>query len=459
MKRLLLFSEDSGLRSQVKSVLGREFRLSFDSNRQRVTELAARKQCDLVVLDLESCPASDRFEFLDELRRRDLPVAIITAAGNDPDRGVTAMQLLDRGIQRYCRKPLSTPDLSRLVRETFDNKPLADELRGPAPDALPAGCGQLIGSSAGSLMIYDLIRRVSNLDAFVLISGETGTGKELIARAIHSLSNRGKNQFVAVSCGAIPETLIEAELFGSERGAFTGASSLRTGYFEEAAGGTLLLDEIGELSQHTQVKLLRVLQQREFSRLGSSKSIPLRARVLFATNRNLKQMVAEGSFREDLYYRLNVVGITSEPLRNRPAEIPQLAEHFLSRYARAYGKNTAWIEPEAMTLLSDYAWPGNVRELENMIQSAIILSDDDTIRVASLPEEIRQLASKPSRRSLQWTSFEGQLQDYKIKLAMDAVKECAGNKTLAAQSLNISRTYLHRLIREPGEDGLTLKVA
>ena len=327
------------------------------------------------------------------------------------------------------------------------------------------GCGELIGSSPVSQAVYDLIRRVADLDAFVLITGESGTGKELIARAIHSQSHRKQKRFVAVSCGAIPEPLIEAELFGCEKGAFTGASARRMGYFEEAGDGTLLLDEIGELSRHTQVKLLRVLQQREFSRLGSSKAIPLAARVVFATNRDLKRMVAEGTFREDLYYRLNVVGVHSRPLRERREEIPQLANHFLVRYARQYRNPATRIDPDALALLTEYAWPGNVRELENTIQSAIVVSDDDTIRVTHLPEEIQQTDLELSsglqsvNEDLQWSSFERQLHDYKVKLALDAVKGCHGNKTLAAQSLNISRTYLHRLIRDTGDDCPVLKVA
>jgi transcriptional regulator with PAS, ATPase and Fis domain len=262
-----------------------------------------------------------------------------------------------------------------------------------------------------------------------------------------------------LSCGAIPESLFEAELFGSEKGAFTGSSARRIGYCEQAGAGTLFLDEIGELSPHAQVKLLRVLQQREFMRLGSSTAVPLRARMLFATNRNLKQMVAAGEFREDLYYRLNVIRIHSQPLRNRADDIPQLAEHFVRTYAPAYGKSITGIRPEAMALLREHGWPGNVRELENVIQSAIILSDGEDIVASNLPEELQQTRTSVLNDALEWISFEDQLSEYKTRLAVAAVEKCNGNKTLAAQNLNISRTYLHRLIREPGEDGLTLRVA
>lgn len=435
--------------------------MSVDSSRDRVTDLVLHDKCDVVLLDLECCPADDPFGFLEELQNLDLPIVVVTA----DDSRKTALELLSRGVQSYYGKPVALQELRIAVRQAHEHAGLKRELAQRREQSTRAsGCGQLIGSSAGSQLVYDLIRRVANLDAFVLITGESGTGKELIARAVHSLGNRKQNQFVAVSCGAIPESLIEAELFGCEKGAFTGASARRAGYFEEAGNGTLLLDEIGELSHHTQVKLLRVLQEREFTRLGSGKAIPLTARVLFATHRNLKRMVGEGTFREDLYYRLNVIGIQSQPLRDRRDEISQLAQHFLTKYVRAYRKTAARFEPHAMALLTEYAWPGNIRELENVIQSAIVLSDDETIRASNLPEEIQQtdlkcLDVRSHDDTLQWASFEEQLRDYKVKLATEAVKGCNGNKTLAAQSLNISRTYLHRLIREPGEDCPDLKVA
>jgi transcriptional regulator with PAS, ATPase and Fis domain len=322
-----------------------------------------------------------------------------------------------------------------------------------------SGCGEMIGSTSAARAVYDRVRRVASLDAFVMITGESGTGKELIARAIHSTGNRSAEPFVAVSCGAIPESLIEAELFGCEKGAYTGALARRTGYLEQAGRGTLLLDEIGELSHHTQVKLLRVLQQREFVRLGSSDTIPLRARVLFATNRDLRAMVDGGAFREDLYYRINVVGIHSRPLRDRRDDIPALAQHFLSKYARIYGKEVNRISPDAMWLLNEHTWPGNVRELENVVQSAMILTDEDCVTAAHLPETLQREAVPGTSDDLRWASFEEKLREYKTRLAMEAVEECNGNKTLAAQSLGISRTYLHRLIRDPEEGGLSIHAA
>lgn len=252
--------------------------------------------------------------------------------------------------------------------------------------------------------------------------------------------------FIAVSCGAIPETLIESELFGHEKGAFTGSTGSRAGYLEQAGEGTLLLDEIGELSLTTQVKLLRVLQEKEFSRLGNSKPIPLKARVLFATHRNLAQMADLGRFRRDLFFRVNVMTINVPPLRERTEDVPLLARHFLTAYAAEYQKAVHDIRPAAMELLVEYPWPGNVRELENVMQGAIIRCDHDVISVVDLPEHFQQFAEVPGEEE-EDGSFDNILRQFKIDLAHKALSECGGNKTLAARKLRVSRTYLHRLIR------------
>ncbi len=299
--------------------------------------------------------------------------------------------------------------------------------------------------------VYSLILRVSNLDAFVLIQGESGTGKELVARAIHNLSDRAKSPFVAVSCGAIPETLIEAELFGHEKGAFTGANSAREGYFEQAGAGTLFLDEIGELSLHTQVKLLRVLQEREFCRLGGNKLIPLRSRLLFATHRDLGKMVEEGTFRQDLLFRIDVLKIEVPPLRERRDDIPVLARHFLNTYSTAYHKSVSEIHRSAMGLLQAYDWPGNVRELENVIKRAVILSESETIEPEVLPENLRSRPALAVISRVESDSFEERLKEYKVRLVAKAVEESNGNKTLAARKLSITRAYLHRLLRQGAE--------
>jgi DNA-binding NtrC family response regulator len=368
----------------------------------------------------------------------------------------TAFELVRSGAFGYTRRPPSVRDLKTMLSracETFALKQQLYSVQHRIEE--PGTCDHIIGSSPSMLRVYQLVRSVTNLNAAVLVTGDSGTGKELIARAIHNLGSRANKPFVAVSCGAIPETLIEAELFGHEKGAFTGTVGAREGYFEQAGDGTLFLDEIGDLSIFTQVKLLRVLQQMEFSRLGSSKLTPLRARLIFATHQDLVKLVAEGKFRQDLYYRINVMRIDSPPLQDRVEDIPLIARHFLRHYAGVFQKPMDEIEPDALEMLRGYAWPGNVRELENVLQRAIILAPGRAVRAEDLNlnnheqeedtgafDEVVDIADyQPT------SSFERQLRDYKIRLAVSAVREANGNKTLAARSLSISRAYLHRLLR------------
>lgn len=450
MIRLLLHSHDVGLNAMFTPILGTEFSLFLERRTERVREIISHGQCDVLIMDLDpnSRPIPHQLEFFDEIRDGDVPVIVMT---QDENREI-AMEMVQRGVHNYIGKPPALPELKIIIRRAHEYAVLERELEDTRLRLRPAGCDRLIGMSAPSREVYDLVRRVADLEASVLITGESGTGKELIAHAIHNLSNRKGRPFVAVSCGAIPETLVEAELFGAERGAYTGAATKRKGYLEEAGNGTLFFDEIGEFSPHAQVKLLRVLQEREFSRLGGSQMIPLKARLLFATHRNLLEMVGAGTFREDLYYRVNVVGIRSPALRNHTEDIPILAKHFLKKYSRDYQKTINGFTPNAMSLLLEYEWPGNVRELENVIQGAIILSDNDIIRAHHLPKALKHPELLALGDPLPGASFEEQMQDCKLKVAHKAIQECKGNKTLAARSLNISRTYLHRLIRDPAED-------
>jgi DNA-binding NtrC family response regulator len=449
MIRLLMYSQDINLPALLAPTLGSEFSVFFERRMDRIREIISKGQTDVLILDLDSSayPIQQQLGFFDEIRGFGVPVVVMT----DDDGRATAMDMVQRGVYNYIRKPPALPELKIIVRRAHEFAILKQELEDVRRRLPPSGCDQLVGSSARSQVVYDLVRRVANREASVLITGESGTGKELIARSIHNLGNRKDRPFVAVSCGAIPETLIESELFGAEKGAFTGSASRRKGYLEEAGNGTLFFDEIGECSAHTQIKLLRVLQEREFFRLGSSQPIPLQARLLFATHRSLLEMVEEGTFRQDLYYRVNVMGIKSPPLRDHTEDIPQLAQHFLEKYSRICQRTMTRIAPAAMSLLLEYEWPGNVRELENVIQSAVVLSDDDTIQARDLPSTMQHPDLLGVGDSLPGASFEEQMQDYKIKLAHRAIQECKGNKTLAARSLHISRTYLHRLIKDPGE--------
>ena len=459
MIRLLLFSHDTAFRVVLQSALGGDFQLHIEGDPDMARTFAMQRRCDVVILDVAAADAAEHLDLFEEVRQFRIPVVVMTG-----DEGrETAAELIQKGAHGCCRRPPVVTELKTAVRRAYEYGMMKRDLEqighraAAAAPALPEGCDQLIGSSARLRHVYDLIHRVARLDASVLVTGESGTGKELIARALHNLSDRKLAPFVAVSCGAIPETLIEAELFGCEKGAFTGAVNSRRGYLEQAGRGTLFLDEIGELSPHTQVRLLRVLQEKQFSRLGSSAVMPLQARVVFATHRNLAKMVEAGDFRLDLYYRINVMGIRMPALRDHSEDISVLARHFVEKYAAEYRKPVAAIAPGAMTLLVEHQWPGNVRELENVIQKAIIVTDEDTIGPEHLPENLQQPDLLGVGDALANATFEDQLRDYKIRIAQKAIEDCRGNKTLAARSLNISRTYLHRLIREPEE--ITLQVA
>jgi DNA-binding NtrC family response regulator len=453
MIRLLLYS-DSKLQDVLAVTLGPGYSVLVESSKDKVKRLLAGDRVDVLIVDLDSSNSAltEELAFLADIKGSRVPIVVMT----DDDRRSTAMELVGRGVYDYFRKPPSIVDLKFVVGRAYEHATLKRELD-RAKDKLrrASTCDQLIGSSGRAQVVYDLIRRMADLKAFVLITGESGTGKELVARALHNLGSRAKLPFVAISCGAIPESLIEAELFGYEKGAFTGASDARVGYMEQAGEGTLFLDEIGELSLHTQVKLLRVLQQREFFKLGGSRAIPLKARILFATHRPLAQMVREGTFRQDLFFRVNVLKIEIPSLQERVEDIPMLANHFVATYAAAYGKNVHEIDPAAMELLLDYEWPGNIRELENVIQSVVVLCEGYTIRAEDMPKALQR--SSPATMldpdaSVEAQSFEERLRDYKIKLATQAILDCNGNKTNAARRLNISRAYLHRLVRSDPEE-------
>jgi len=453
MTKIGLYSEDRTLHSLLSSALGKNFEVYLEPDEEELDALVAADGCDVMLLDLHSNENTlqTRVDSARRLIAANVP-AILMA---DDSLRSTAFELVRNGAFGYCRRPPSIRDLKTMLSRAVETSSLKQQLYSVQhPIEEPGRCDRIIGSSQSMLNVYQLVRSVTNLNAAVLVTGQSGTGKELIARAIHNLGSRANKPFVAVSCGAIPETLIEAELFGHEKGAFTGTVGAREGYFEQAGGGTLFLDEIGDLSLFTQVKLLRVLQQMEFSRLGSSKLVPLRARLIFATHQDLAKLVAEGKFRQDLYYRINVMRIEAPQLQERVEDIPLIAHHFLRHYAAVFQKPMERIEPEALDMLQTYSWPGNVRELENVIQRAIILAPGNVMRA-------QDLNLKPVERDedgslddvvdigdyLPAGSFERQLRDYKIKLAVAAVRENNGNKTLAARSLHISRAYLHRLIR------------
>ena len=436
--------------------LGRDFHVLSEPNHGRLTKILREGQLDVLLLDLDSefANVDQQVKFFEEVCASETATVILT---DDPARPA-ALDLMTRGAHSYCRKPPALRELKTMIRRAAEHTVMRRQLdarRGngfaTTATAEPLRCDGLVGSSAQMRSVYDLIHRVANLNASVLITGDSGTGKELIARSIHNLGDRSKTPFIAVSCGVIPETLIESELFGHEKGAFTGTTGTRIGYFEQAGQGTIFIDEIGELSLQTQVKLLRVLQEREFTRLGSGRGIPLRARVIFATHRDLSRMVTEGTFRLDLFYRINVMSIKAPALGSHPEDIPALVEFFVRQYSDIFQKRITGIAPHTLALLQGYDWPGNVRELENVIQSAIICANTEVIEPSDLPERFHEPDLAGDIELPQVGSFERLLRDFKVKLATKAIEDCKGNKTLAARSLNISRAYLHRLIRLPEE--------
>jgi DNA-binding NtrC family response regulator len=446
MIQIGLLTEDCALQPLLSSALGKDFNVQNVSDDASVGRLLQAAECDVVILDMSSSNRSvkERMECAGAILALQVPAVVMA---DDTLRSV-AMELVRTGAFGYCRRPPSIRELKALLCRASETSVLKRHIQTTEPPVdVMKSCDRMIGSSAQMRQVYQLVHRVANLNASVLVTGESGTGKELIARAIHNLGSRVERPFIAVSCGAIPETLIEAELFGHEKGAFTGTVGSREGYFEQAGDGTLFLDEIGDLSLYTQVKLLRVLQQMEFSRLGNNRLIPLRARLIFATHQDLNKLVAEGKFRQDLFYRINVMRIPSPALAEHPEDIPQIAMHYLRHYSQLFEKPMEGIEPEAMVMLQSYTWPGNVRELENAIQRAIILAPGQSVRPEELPLNMHGDKIIDISEYNPEGSFERQLRDYKVKLAMDAVRDNNGNKTLAARSLGISRAYLHRLIR------------
>lgn len=330
-----------------------------------------------------------------------------------------------------------------LLRE---NERLRQELEGRS------GSWNIIGKSREMQIVFDQIAQVADSPSTVLIHGETGTGKELVARALHYGGSRSGGPFVRVNCAALPETLIESELFGHEKGAFTGATASRKGRFEQADGGTIFLDEIGDISPLMQVRLLRVLQEREFERVGGNRTIKVDVRVVAATHRDLYELVRRGTFRGDLYYRINVFPIILTPLRQRPGDLPLLAEFFLKKYATTAGKEITGFSPEVLDLFAGYDWPGNVRELENCIEHAVILTDGPLVMPAYVPSFLRGGLARPDRRMPTDVDYKTMVEEFERGILAAALKETGGNLTRAAQKLRTTPRVVSYRVRQLGID-------
>jgi two-component system response regulator PilR (NtrC family) len=447
--RILVVDDERSMREMLEIFLGREgYEVAgYSSASDALADLAEDQNFDLIITDI-NMPGLTGLDLLKTISQfeKDIPVIMITAYGS-PDSAVEAMKL---GAVDYITKPFRIEEIKARISAVVERRKLAEEnieLHRLLDQQF--GFENIVGKSDGMQRVFEITRRVGPMDSTVVISGDSGTGKELIARALHHHAGGRKGLFVSVNCGALVETLLESELFGHRKGAFTGADSDRRGLFETATGGTLFLDEITEPSSSLQVKLLRAIQEREVVPVGGTTPVRVDVRIIVATNRDLSEEVQAGRFREDLYYRLNVIHIQIPPLRERTEDIPLLVEHFLGRMADRQGRAFSSVAPEAMKHLMEYNYPGNVRELENIVERAVALGDGESLTVDILPDEV--VRAPTSRISTEVALDEGQdldslLEDYERRLIESALHQTGGNRTRAAEVLGVSfRSLRYRL--------------
>jgi DNA-binding NtrC family response regulator len=392
-------------------------------------------------------PGKSGFDILTASRglNPDMPVILITAYANIS----TAVEAVKQGAFDFIAKPFTSEQLRIAIERAMRQKTLTDENK-QLKEQLKASSmiDEIIGKSPAIQEVIEVIKRVSQTDANILITGESGTGKELVAKAIHARSIRKPEPFIPVDCAALPENLLESELFGYEKGAFTGANTSKPGLFETAHGGTLFLDEISEIPMTMQAKLLRAIQERQVRRLGSNKFISIDVRIISATNREIKKSILEKIFREDLYYRLNVIHISVPPLRERRGDIPVLALHFMDRFAVLNKKDIKSISPDAMEVLERYSWPGNVRELQNIMERAVVLCNADKITIEDLPKEVCMAPPPlPVENLLYKGAKEAWLAAFERNYLTSLLKGTSGNISRAAQKAGIDRKTIHRLIK------------
>ncbi|MGH7391582.1 MAG: sigma-54-dependent transcriptional regulator [Candidatus Rokuibacteriota bacterium] len=444
---VLVADDDPVARDLLVEVLERDgHRVRAAGGGDESIRLAETEGIDLALVDLRM-PGVDGLKVLQRLVALDppVPVIILTAFATID----TAIEAIRAGAYDYLSKPFRIGEIRVVVRRALEAQRLTREnLEYRRELRERYRVEGLVGQSPGMVALYKLIARVAALDSTVLIEGETGTGKELVARAIHYASPRAHRAFVVVDCAALPETLVESELFGHERGAFTGALHARRGLLETADGSTCLLDEVGELTPPLQAKLLRVLQDRVIRRVGGNDPITVDVRIVAATNRDLRKRVEEGAFREDLFYRLNVVPIRVPALRERPEDVPLLAQHFLGKYSAAAGKSVAGFAAEALTMLTAHAWPGNVRELEHAVERAVALASSSLVLLDDLPAEVRGAPAPPPVLPQRRMTLEA-LKSWYVSTVLE---ETAGNKVRAAEILGIDRRTLYRMLERGGED-------
>jgi DNA-binding NtrC family response regulator len=456
--KVLIVDDEAGIRSILSALLTRNgYEVQVCPSGESCLDVYPKFLPEVILLDLRM-PGMDGLKVMEELTRQlgaDCKTIIMTAHGEVR----SAVEAMKRGAFDYLEKPFDNDELVALIARAVEMVTLSRRVR-QLENQLEVvyGFDSIIGASDRMKSTFALMRRFAATEGTVLVCGESGTGKELIVRAIHQASRRRSGPFVVVNCGAIPSSLIESEFFGHEAGAFTGATGLRRGKFEEADGGTLFLDEVGELTLDAQVKLLRVIEEGSFCRVGGNNSVKVDVRVVAATNRDLADMVQNGQFREDLFWRLHVLSLTVCPLRERREDIPLLVEHFVEKYATSFGVRPPTVGPQTMELLQSYAWPGNVRELQNCIYSTMIISERGSLEPASLPERIAKGVSQTPREPMPsgLSSLAQTVAQATEKAERETIQEmllkAGGNREKAAELLGISRTTLYRKLKQYGID-------
>jgi DNA-binding NtrC family response regulator len=456
-RRVLIVDDEVAARYGMRRALEREgYTIDEAASTDEARKRVAAAPPGLMLLDV-NLPGQNGLDYLRELAAMPSPplVVIITAHGNER----MAVDAIKGGAHDYLSKPFEVDELRLVVKNALETAALRQENRALRNRLAGAsGFGSMLGKSERMHRVFDTIEKVAETDVTVLIRGDSGTGKELVAREIHNRSAHRSGEFIAMNCAAMPTELIESELFGHEKGSFTGAAAQRKGKFEAADGGTIFLDEIGDMSVTTQAKVLRVLEERRLERLGGNASIPVNVRVVSATHKNLEVEIAEGRFRQDLYYRLRVVTIELPPLRERREDIPVLANDMLERYASLYGLRCREIDPEAMRLLVQYDWPGNVRELRNAIERSVVLASSEQLLVEDLPPEIADRATArlepvgdASSLVMPFVSdFKEARKEFERTYIERRLMETGGNVTRAAELLDMHRQSLQHKLRELG---------
>jgi DNA-binding NtrC family response regulator len=445
-KKILIVDDEVGIRDSLRLLLKSSFEVITAEDGEEAVAKVAAENPDMVLLDL-IMPKIDGIEALRTIKeqRPNLPIVILT--GTNTVR--TAVQAMKYGAIDYLGKPFDIDELKRIINQAtaFTAPPhIEPPVRSLNIASPERDCGPMVGKSPLMAELFQKVKQVSERDTTVLITGESGTGKELIARLVHAKSARKDKPFIPINCSAIPESLIESELFGHEKGAFTHAMDRRLGLFELANGGTLFLDEIGELSLPVQVKILRFLQEQEFYRVGSSKPIRVDVRIIAATNRNLEEAIKGRTFREDLYYRINVIGLNLPPLRERYEDIPYLVGHFLDKLASQYGQKNITFSDEALRSMTEYGWPGNVRELENVVESIVALCQKEVVTSDDLPAKITNRSSLVLNNASEVASgklaFEEAERKFETEIILKALRKTNYVQTRAAELLGISRRIL-----------------